>query len=86
MALSLAWMTVSFRMFKVMGAKKTEKIVHKCTLDAFFRQIKLFIRFCLFFVYVLQTLYLIDFSKIYQLKGLKPKKLMSILVKLNENV
>ena len=75
MALSLAWMTVSFRMFKVMGAKKSEKIVHKCTLNTFFRQIKLFIRFCLFFVYVLQTLYLIDFSKDLSIKGSEVKKI-----------
>ena len=35
-------------------------------LDAFFRHIKLFIRFHLAFVFGLQTLYLIDFSKIHQ--------------------
>ena len=35
-----------------------------CTLDAFFRQIKLFIRFHLSY----------GFSKIHQIKGLKPKK------------
>ena len=45
-----------------------------CTLDTFFRQIKSFLRFRLAFVFGLQTYYLIDFSKIYQLKGLKPKK------------
>ena len=43
------------------------------TLDTFFRQIKLFLRFRLAFVFGLQTYYLIDFSKIYQLKGLEPK-------------
>ena len=42
-------------------------------LDTFFRQIKSFLRFRLAFVFGLQTYYLIDFSKIYQLKGLEPK-------------
>ena len=44
-----------------------------CTVDTFFRQIKSFLRFRLAFVFGLQTYYLIDFSKIYQLKGLEPK-------------
>ena len=35
----------------------------------FFRQNKSFIRFRLAFVFGLQTYYLIDFSKIYRLKG-----------------
>ena len=45
------------------------------TLDAFLPQIKTFIiiRFCLAFAFGLQTYHLIDFSKIYQLKGLEPK-------------
>ena len=43
------------------------------TLDTFFRQIKSFLRFHLAFVFGLQTYYLIDFSKIYGLKGLEPK-------------
>ena len=42
-------------------------------LHVFCRKIKLFIRFRSAFVFGLQTLYLKDFSKIYQLKGLKPK-------------
>ena len=46
---------------------------HMCKLDTFFRQIKSFLRFRLAFVFGLQTYYLIDFSKIYQLKGLEPK-------------
>ena len=47
--------------------------LHVCILDTFFRQIKSFLRFRLAFVFGLQTYYLIDFSKIYQLKGLEPK-------------
>ena len=43
------------------------------SLDTFFRQIKSFLRFRLAFVFGLQTYYLIDFSKIYQLKALEPK-------------
>ena len=44
------------------------------TIDStFFRQIKSFLRFRLAFVFGLQTYYLIDFSKIYRLKGLEPK-------------
>ena len=43
------------------------------SLDTFFRQIKSFLRFRLAFVFGLQTYYLIDFSKIYPLKGLEPK-------------
>ena len=39
----------------------------------FFRQITTFIKVCVTFVFGLQTLYLINFTKIYQLKGLKPK-------------
>ena len=42
-------------------------------LDTFFRQIKSFLRFRLAFVFGLQTYYLIDFSKNYQLKSLEPK-------------
>ena len=48
-------------------------LVTTYTLDTFFRQIKSFLRFRLAFVFGLQTYYLIDFSKIYQLKGLEPK-------------
>ena len=56
------------------GALKFEqKIDYSCTSNAFFRQIKLFMRFRLVFVFGLQTYHLIDFSKIYQLKGLEPK-------------
>ena len=47
--------------------------VCNCTLDTFFCQIKSFLRFCLAFVFGFQTYYLIDFSKIYRLKGLEPK-------------
>ena len=43
-------------------------------LDVFFCQIKLFLRLRLAFVFGLQTLYLIDFSKIHRLKGLKSEK------------
>ena len=42
-------------------------------VDTFFRQIKSFLRFCLAFVFGLQTYYLIDFSKNYRLKSLEPK-------------
>ena len=44
-----------------------------CKLDTFFRQIKSFLRFRLAFVSGLQTYYMIDFIKIYRLKGLEPK-------------
>ena len=44
------------------------------TLDLLFRQITTFIKVRVTFVFGLQTLSLKDFSKIYQLKGLKPKK------------
>ena len=42
-------------------------------LDVFFCQIKSFIWFRLAFGFGLQTYYLIDFIRIYQLKGLEPK-------------
>ena len=42
-------------------------------LDIFFRQITTFIKVHVAFVFGLQTLWLIDFTKIYQLKGLKSK-------------
>ena len=42
-------------------------------LDILFCQITTFIKFCVAFVFGLQTLLLIAFSKIYQFKGLKPK-------------
>ena len=46
----------------------------KCiTLDTLFRQITMFIKVHVAFVFVLQTLLLMDFSKIYQLKVLEPK-------------
>ena len=46
----------------------------KCiTLDILFRQITMFIKVHVAFVFVLQTLLLMDFSKIYQLKVLEPK-------------
>ena len=41
--------------------------------DIFFRQIATFIKVCVAFDFGLQTLWLIDFSKIYRLKGLEPK-------------
>ena len=41
----------------------------------FFRQITTFIKVCMAFVFRLQILLLIDSSKIYQLKGLKPKNI-----------
>ena len=41
--------------------------------DILFHQITTFIKVCVGFVFWLQILYLIYFSKIYQLKGLKPK-------------
>ena len=43
-------------------------------LTHFFCKIKAFIRFPLAFVFGLQAYYLIDFSKIYQVKGLESKK------------
>ena len=43
------------------------------TLDILFRQITMIIEVRVAFVFGLQTLWLIDFSKIYQLKGLEPK-------------
>ena len=39
----------------------------------FFRQITTFIKVCVAFVFGLPTLLLIDFSKVFQLKGLKSK-------------
>ena len=39
----------------------------------FFCQITTFIKVCAFFVFELQTLESIDFSKIYELKGPKPR-------------
>ena len=42
-------------------------------LDILFRQIATFLKVCLAFFYGLQTLEVNDFSKIHQLKGLKPK-------------
>ena len=38
-----------------------------CTLDVFFRQIKSFMRFCLVFVFGLQTIKSKNFTKIYQI-------------------
>ena len=57
------------------GAKKlASKAVRQYTqVDVLFRQNHKIIKVCLVFVFGLQTLKLIDFSKIYQLKGLKPK-------------
>ena len=42
-------------------------------LDIIFRQIIMFIKVPVTFVLGLQTLKLIDYSKIYQLKGMEPK-------------
>ena len=42
-------------------------------LDILFRQITTFIKVLVAFVFGLQTLQLIEFTKIYQLKVLKPK-------------
>ena len=39
----------------------------------FFHQITTFIKVCMVLVFGLQTLWLLDFTKTYQLKGLKPK-------------
>ena len=46
---------------------------HEGLLDVSFRQITTFIKFHSVLVLGLQTLWLIDFSRIYQLKGLKTK-------------
>ena len=48
-------------------------LVSTSTLKVFFCQIKSFIKFRLAFVFGLQTLYLIDFTKILQLKDMNPK-------------
>ena len=55
------------------GGKLRTGSNYACRLDTFFRQIKSFRRFRLAFSFGLQTYYLIDFSKVYRLKGLKPK-------------
>ena len=57
-----------------MGEKRC-KIVNRLVsaIETFFCQIKSFRRFRLAFSFGLQTYYLIDFSKVYRLKGLKPK-------------
>ena len=44
-----------------------------CTLDILFCQIRMFIKVWVAFVFRLQTLWAIDFTKILQWKGLKPK-------------
>ena len=44
-----------------------------CLLDILFRQITKFIKVCMAFVFGFQTLWLIDYTKSYQFKGLKPK-------------
>ena len=54
--------------------KGRQPITDVSTFRYIFRQIKSFLRFRLAFVFGLQTYYLIDFSKIYQSKGLEPKK------------
>ena len=43
-------------------------------LDILFHQITTFIKVCVAFVFGLQILWLIDFTRIYQLKGLESKK------------
>ena len=43
-------------------------------LDIHFRQLTTFIKVYVVFVFWLQTLLLLDFTKIFQLKGLRPKK------------
>ena len=42
-------------------------------LGILFHQITMFIKVCVFFIFGLQTLSLIDLSKIYELKSLEPK-------------
>ena len=51
----------------------SDRYISTCILDTFFPQIKSFLRLRLALVFGLQTYYLIDFSKIYQLKCLEPK-------------
>ena len=51
-------------------SKKRENVTK---LDILFCQITMFIKVHVAFVFGLQPLMLIDFSKIYQLKGLEPK-------------
>ena len=58
---------------KFLHIERIDTYVVSRYLNTFFRQIKSFLRFRLAFVFGLQTYYLIDFSKIYQLKGLEPK-------------
>ena len=51
--------------------KICQKCVVMCILDILFRQITTFIKVCVGFVFLLQTLQLRDFSKINQLNSLK---------------
>ena len=53
--------------------KKPETLLDICTLDILFSQITTFIKVCVAIIFGLQTLRLIDFTKIYRLKNLKPK-------------
>ena len=57
------------RYIKIIKCRQT----YVCRLDILFHQITTFIKVCVAFVFGLQTLHLIDFSKIFPLKGLKPK-------------
>ena len=60
-----------FVMYDLLSKKKYGR---KLTiLGILFRQIAMFIKFCVAFVFGFQSLQSIDFSKTYQLKGLEPK-------------
>ena len=56
-----------------MNVLKIKSARHMLPLYILFRLIPTFIKVCVAFIFGLQTLWLIDFSKLYQLKGLEPQ-------------
>ena len=63
-----------FVMYDLLNKKNMVLCFRKLTiLGILFRQIAMFIKFCVAFVFGFQSLQSIDFSKTYQLKGLEPK-------------
>ena len=67
--------TVKYINAAVFFSAKIESVLdsHLTGLDILFRCNKFFIRFSLAFVFGLQTLWLLNFTKIYRIKGLKPR-------------
>ena len=68
----MSWLAIKIKCYLHNSSGGTNLGLQVCILDILFRQITTLIKVHVAFVFGLQTLGLIDFTRIFQLKGLKP--------------